>query len=714
VLRAVARARRGQFDVDLALGHGADEPGADRGVGVVHARQVGEQRDDLLRLGTGVFEAAPLRRLEGDGELGRIRVRHEASADEGEEHERADERRGRDRERRLPAPERPADHDAVTVRLTVEPPVEAPDRPGQRAPALRAGVRVDAPPRREHRRQREGDEERDHDGPGDGEPELEEEPSDDPAHEGDGHEDGDDRERRRENGEHDLAGAPRGRGEVVLAHLAVPRDVLDHDDRVIDQDPDREREPEQRDHVQREAERGLQDEGGDDRDRERERGDHRRLPVVQEEHDDDDRQDRTQDHLADHVPDRLADRDRVVADDLDVDTGREGSPELFDRGVDLVRDLDGVRARDLEDVERDGALAVHERERPLLGGPLLDARDVTEPNRLAPTVRDDDVLEVPDLGDPAGHADELLRAAALEPPGRDLHVLTLERADDLGDRYADRVHAVREQVDPYLALEPARDPDLADAGDRFQAPTDRLIGECRQLDGREHVRREREREDRHRGRVELLHDRRLDVEGQVAADRFDLRADVLCRGVVVTAELELDYDERDAFERDGRDLVHTLDGVERLLQTTRDLALDRLRARARVDRLDRDERDVDVRELVDREAPEAEEPQDDEPEHDHRREDGSSDRDPAQPSAFLQRHSHAQLSSPVAAGTGAGAASAPRIRTRVPGAIVPAGVAMTCSPSERPETTATIPAARSRGPRTTARRTTSPSSIART
>ena len=76
------------------------------------------------------------------------------------------------------------------------------------------------------------------------------------------------------------------RGEVVLAHLDVPDDVLAHDDGVVDQDADRERQAEQRHRVQREAERQHGDERREHRDRQRQTGDDRRAPRVEEqEHD---------------------------------------------------------------------------------------------------------------------------------------------------------------------------------------------------------------------------------------------------------------------------------------------------------------------------------------------------------------------------------------------------------------------------------------------
>ena len=68
--------------------------------------------------------------------------------------------------------------------------------------------------------------------------------------------------------------------------LAVPLDVLEHDDRVVDHDADREREAQQRHRVQREVEHPDQAERGDDRERDRGRDDHRG-PEAADEHEHD-------------------------------------------------------------------------------------------------------------------------------------------------------------------------------------------------------------------------------------------------------------------------------------------------------------------------------------------------------------------------------------------------------------------------------------------
>ena len=92
--------------------------------------------------------------------------------------------------------------------------------------------------------------------------------------------------RRRGDRQADLVGAFVRGLEVVLAHLDVAHDVLAHHDRVVDQDADGQRQAEQRHRVEREAERPHGDERREHRDRQRQAGDDRRAPRVEEqEHD---------------------------------------------------------------------------------------------------------------------------------------------------------------------------------------------------------------------------------------------------------------------------------------------------------------------------------------------------------------------------------------------------------------------------------------------
>ena len=95
----------------------------------------------------------------------------------------------------------------------------------------------------------------------------------------------------------------------------VALDVLDHDDRVVDHDADRQHQPEQRQVVQREAEQRHDEERADQRDRNRDQRNDRGAPGLQEQDDDqNDEQDRLEDRLL-HRVDRLLDELGRVVDD---------------------------------------------------------------------------------------------------------------------------------------------------------------------------------------------------------------------------------------------------------------------------------------------------------------------------------------------------------------------------------------------------------------
>jgi hypothetical protein len=121
------------------------------------------------------------------------------------------------------------------------------------------------PPRRQHRRQREADQQRHHDGKRHRQAEALHEPADDAAHEGDRDEDRDQRQGGGENGQADfLRRLDRRLERIHVLFFDEPVDVLQHDDRVVDDDADRQRQRQHRQHVQGEALEPHQAEGGND------------------------------------------------------------------------------------------------------------------------------------------------------------------------------------------------------------------------------------------------------------------------------------------------------------------------------------------------------------------------------------------------------------------------------------------------------------------
>ncbi len=292
-----ARARAGEREAadhehpaDLGLLPGDRLDLLDHLLGLVERHALGAlDRDDHVALV-----------LVGD-EAGRDHAEHQVGrAEEGEEHAEDDERALQEpvQQRRVAAP-RP-------VEQLVDLPEEHP---------LLALVRREQQ-RRERRGEGERAEGRERDRGGDGERELPVDRAGGAGEERDRDEHRDEHDRDRDHRARDLLHAlPRRleRRELPLVHQ--PLDVLDHHDRVVDDEAGGEREAEQRERVDREAEQLHERERADERDGERERGDEHAPPAVEEEEDDEDHE---RDRLGErhhHLVHRRADRERGVGAD---------------------------------------------------------------------------------------------------------------------------------------------------------------------------------------------------------------------------------------------------------------------------------------------------------------------------------------------------------------------------------------------------------------
>ena len=145
------------------------------------------------------------------------------------------------------------------------------------------------------------------------------------------------------------------RGRQALLEIAL--DILDDDDRVIDDDADRQHQPEHRQSIERIAEGGEHGEGADQRDRNGDDRDDRRAPALQEDEDDqNDQRDRFEQGDL-HRFHRLADELGRVPDDAIGDARRE----VLRRGLHLADHALGggerIGARPLGDAEDQRFLA---------------------------------------------------------------------------------------------------------------------------------------------------------------------------------------------------------------------------------------------------------------------------------------------------------------------------------------------------------------------
>src|SRR5699024_3192677 len=138
------------------------------------------------------------------------------------------------------------------------------------------------------------------------------------ADQADGDEHGGGGDGRRGDRAGDLAHGVEDRGAAILAVGQVPVDVLDDDDRVVDDAPDGHRQRGQGEQVERDPDDLEADERDDERQRDR-HGGHRGGPdLAQEQQDDDDGEHQAEQALDREVLDRLLDERRLVEDDDDL------------------------------------------------------------------------------------------------------------------------------------------------------------------------------------------------------------------------------------------------------------------------------------------------------------------------------------------------------------------------------------------------------------
>ena len=166
--------------------------------------------------------------------------------------------------------------------------------------------------RAQHRRQRQRDKGRSYDCHRHRDREFTEQPADDAAHEKQRDEDCDQRKGNRDDREADLPRPFEGGIEGALPLLDVTHDVLDHDDRIVDDKTDRDRQRHQRNVIEAVADGIHHPKGGEQRQRHGQARDHRRPQRPQKHEDDDDHEPDRQHHRKLDIMDRRLDDERAV------------------------------------------------------------------------------------------------------------------------------------------------------------------------------------------------------------------------------------------------------------------------------------------------------------------------------------------------------------------------------------------------------------------
>ena len=245
--------------------------------------------------------------------------------------------------------------------------------------------------RAQHWRERERNEQRNQHAEGDDDREGAQELADDSGDENHWCENRNQRKRRCDHRECDLPAAferrlTRVRDEV----LAVPVDVLQHHDGVVDHDPDEQQQGKQGHRIEGVAEEVHHRDRAKQRHRNRRGDDHRGAETLQKQPHDERSEQRALDQVTFQRIDHLADENRVVLDVMQFETGRQLGPDLaLDPLAHALDDLHRVGVGHFHDSDADGRLAVEARELAEIREAVLDFRDVAQAHRCAVPVGND-------------------------------------------------------------------------------------------------------------------------------------------------------------------------------------------------------------------------------------------------------------------------------------------------------------------------------------
>jgi hypothetical protein len=484
-------------------------------------------------------------------------------------------------------------------------------------------------PAAHHRREGERDDGGDQDRHGERHGELAEEAPHDVAHEEQGDQHRDQRNGQRDDGEADLLRPLQGGLQGRLARLDVPRDVLDHDDRVVHDESRRDRQRHQRQVVQAVAEEVHRAERPHQRERHRHARDDRRRQVTQEEEDHHHDQRHGEQQLDLDVVDRGADGDRPVGQDGDADRGRQGVAQLGEEPLDPVHDVDDVGPRLPLDVDDDGRGGVHPGRLLLVLRAVDDVRHVGEQDGRPVPVRDDEGAVLVARQQLVVGVDRDRLARAVEAPLGQVDVRLGDRRAQVLERHAEGGEGRRVGLDPHGRLLPPADADEPDAGQLRDLLGQPRVGQILHLGQRQRLRRQPERQDRRVGRVGLGVDRRVgQVLRQVSPRGVDGRLDLLLRHVDVQVQRELQRDDRAAERAGRRHLVEPGHLPELALQGRGDGGGHHVGAGARIERLDLDGRVVHLRQGRDGEEEVGDAAGEEDRRHEQRRRDGPQDEGP--------------------------------------------------------------------------------------
>ena len=396
------------------------------------------------------------------------------------------------------------------------------------------------------RRQRKGDDAGDGDGRGQRERELREQRPGQASLEADRHVDRHEDHGHRDDRSAELAGGRDGRQPRRHAFLQMSVEVLDDDDRVVDDEPDGQNQRQQRQQVDGVTQHQHDEERADQRQRNGYDRDQHRARVAQEQEDDHRDDQQRLDQRLQYLLDGAVDEDRRVVGDLAAYAGRELAGNLRKGVADRLGDVEEIRLRSDLDADEDRALAIEGHRVVVTLRAQFNVGDVGEPHDCTVLLADDQLPEVLDGVHVGGgrqiDADHLALGGT---DGRDV-VVGRDRVIHIIRGDAVRRHALRVEPGAQRELATADDFRGLYAGQCVEFGLDDPLQVVRQRVVRQRV---ADKADVHRiGRLADLHgqDRLLRLRRQLVAHRGDLGVDFGQGPVRVVVQAQGRRNRRDA------------------------------------------------------------------------------------------------------------------------------------------------------------------------
>ena len=273
-------------------------------------------------------------------------------------------------------------------------------------------------------------------------------------------------------------------GSFIGCHtcLTVPEDVLQHDDRVVDEHAHTQRQTAQAHDVERDPGKVQQCKRRDHRDRYSECYGNRIPRMTQEEEQHQEREYAPEDQRLDHVGDRVGNEPRLAHRYIEVHFGVLG-PELIQYLVDAIRHPHRIGARLLEQEQPNGFVTVVPRYGLSVAESVFNRGHVSQQHQVAGAARVVGARAQRHIGDlvdglKLAQGTQSIRVAAASDPATGCTLISCRQyVTDGLDGEAVAFQQSRIDLDMDLALESARQRRLGHAVDLLQATLEHHLGQ---------------------------------------------------------------------------------------------------------------------------------------------------------------------------------------------------------------------------------------------